>query len=108
MEVGLPQVRVWRECVKATETTDSITSRWVPRGTRRRHRFLTHSIKQWDAVRIHLSLMRLPPQRCSPWYWRLTCHGQSPRWAFTPPAIRVMGLGKPQVGAGRKCKQKED
>lgn len=46
-----------------------------------------HLLKQWAAVRIHVLLIRLPPQWWTLLTCRLTCHGQSPSSARMPPTI---------------------
>lgn len=49
----------------------------------------THSssAKQWAAVKIHRALMMDPPQRCLPWLWMLTSHGNSPGLTSVPVPI---------------------
>lgn len=47
----------------------------------------THSLKQWAADTSHLALMMAAPQKCSLFSRRLTCQGNSPGDASTPPTI---------------------
>lgn len=49
----------------------------------------THSssAKQWAAVKIHRALMMEPAQRCLPWLWMLTSHGNSPGLTSVPVPI---------------------
>lgn len=47
-----------------------------------------HPLKQWAADTSHLAPMTAAPQKCSLFSRRLTCHGNSPGDASTPPTIR--------------------
>lgn len=46
-----------------------------------------HSLKQWAADTSHRAPTTAAPQKCSPFSRRLTCHGNSPGDAATPPTI---------------------
>lgn len=46
-----------------------------------------HSLKQWAADTSHRAPMTAAPQKCSLFSRRLTCHGNSPGDASTPPTI---------------------
>jgi hypothetical protein len=43
--------------------------------------------KQWAAVTTKSGAISVPPQVWERWKWRLTCQGQSPRFAADPPMI---------------------
>lgn len=55
-------------------------------------------LKQLVAVRTHSLLMSDPPQRWYPNLCRLTCHGQLPGLALSPPTILVLSGGRPHTG----------
>lgn len=59
---------------------------------RRRVSPSTHasSSKQCAADKIHQLLMIIPPQKCLPWLWMLTCQGNSPAWAPRPPMTLIV------------------
>ena len=48
-----------------------------------------HLEKQWAADITHSLLIRDPPQTCLPFLCRLTCQGQLPAGASSPPTILV-------------------
>lgn len=50
--------------------------------------------KQCAALTSQRSLRMEAPQVWRPWNLRLTCQGISPRWASTPPTIRLSTAGR--------------
>lgn len=70
--------------------------------------FLAYSGKQCAAETIQRFEMMDPPHWWTPSYWRLTCQGQLPCLASTPPTIRStakLRLPQSEEGEGKK-KQK--
>ena len=59
---------------------------------------------QWAAVSTHWLLMRVPPQLCFPTSeWILTCQGQLPEGAPSPPTIRLFRGACPQSDGEVEC-----
>lgn len=59
---------------------------------------VTHLEKQWAADITHSLLMREPPQTWLPNLCRLTCQGQLPAGASSPPTILVFRGVMPHTG----------
>lgn len=72
----------------------------------------SYLLKQWAADRIHVLLIKAPPQRWELLHCRLTCHGQSPSSALMPPMILsadkvIRSERTPHSnGKGKKCARK--
>ena len=63
----------------------------------------THSLKQWAAETIQRLEMMAPPHWWTPSYSSLTCQGQPPCLASTPPTIRSAAkLRLPQSAEDRE------
>lgn len=60
--------------------------------------------KQWAADRTHWLLISDPPQKWLPSAWRLTCHGQAPPDALTPPTIFVLRGALPHASKKKRDK----
>lgn len=66
------------------QSIDWNTEKYIPYYIR-----VSHLEKQWAADITHSLLMREPPQTWLPNLCRLTCQGQLPAGASSPPTIRV-------------------
>lgn len=61
-----------------------------------------HLEKQWAALSTHWLLISEPPQKCPKDRCRLTCHGQEPAGAFSPPTMRLLRGAKPQTAVSNE------
>lgn len=78
---------------------------WGGRGGAR-GRGAAHSLKQWAADTSQPGPSTAAPQKCSPFSRRLTCQGNSPRDAATPPTIlpAVLQPGRDPQSARRRSR----
>ena len=70
--------------------------------------FLAYSGKQCAAETIQRFEMMDPPHWWTPSYWRLTCHGQLPCLASTPPTMRSAAKLRLPQSEGERADRESD